>query len=258
MKLDGYTWQARVLPAVLLMLPIYVEANLIFVKLNFYLPLSVSVSNVLLTVLLVLMANWCRYFGRKAEKKLFILWDGAPTTRFLRENNDEYNAAQKSQLKSCLKILFSNIKMPSFKDEEKDKAKADEVYSAYVANLRALTRDTKKYPLVQAENRNYGMWRNLYGIKTISLLLNIILILVNIALMVFVPNILSVLEVVILSVCLTIYMLLWIVVISKSKVKDVAEVYAERLFEAVVNMYYSKYSSETEKEKNEPNNKKKN
>ena len=91
MKIDGYTWQARVLPAVCFMLPIVIEINVIISLLGIEIAVSTVISNILLFVMLFLFASWVRHLGRKKEKTLFEEWGGAPAVRFLRYFNNEYN-----------------------------------------------------------------------------------------------------------------------------------------------------------------------
>ncbi len=117
----------------------------------------------------MLFANWARHFGRKKESKLFAKWDGPPTTRFLRSDNTEYNTYKRDEIKKYLKMMFNNIKMPTIKEEQANRDECDKKYEAYISNLRTLTRDSKEFALLQSENRNYGMWRNLYGLKIVSI-----------------------------------------------------------------------------------------
>lgn len=233
MKIDGYTWQARVLPAVCFMLPIFIEINVIISLVGIELAVSAVISNILLFVMLFLFASWVRHFGRKREKTLFKEWGGAPTVRFLRCSNDEYNAYKKIEIKKYLKKMFNNLSMPTDEEEKTNQDKADEKYEAYIINLRALTRNVKDFPLLQAENRNYGMWRNLYGVKLFALIVVVALILLNIALFLFVSSIMSLKTMIILSAVYLLIGSVWLVVVTKEKIKDTANCYAERLLETV-------------------------
>ena len=98
MKIDGYTWQARVLPAVCFMFPAFIEINVIISLVGIELTISTVISNILLFVMLFLFASWVRHFGRKREKILFEEWGGAPTVRFLRCSNTEYNVNKKIEI----------------------------------------------------------------------------------------------------------------------------------------------------------------
>ena len=233
MKLDLYTWQARILPSIFFMLPFFVELNYFAVKIGFQITISTIVTNIFLLILLMLCAIWIRYFGRKKENKLFREWDGPPTTRYLRESNDEYNSEKRKEIKKQLKILFNQLSMPTANTEKSDSQKADKQYEAYIMNLRALTRDSKKFPLVQAENRSYGMLRNLLGIKLAACILNACLFIINILLCIFYNGLMPLYSCISLNVVIGIILLIWITIVTKSKVKDVANCYAERLLESV-------------------------
>jgi len=234
MKFDSYTWQARVLPAVIFILPFFIEANYLIALFGYQIAISATIANIILFVFLMLFANWARYFGRKKEKKLFVKWDGAPTTRFLRYNNTEYNQFKRDEIKKYLKRMFNNLKMPTAKDEDENRFESDKKYEAYISNLRALTRDSKEFSLLQSENRNYGMWRNLYGLKVISIIFVLIFFISNILLAIFLPDIMSLINCIILDSLLAILLLIWLFVVTQSKIKDVAECYANQLLETVI------------------------
>ena len=50
MKFDSYTLQSRVLPAVIFMLPFFIEANYIIALVDYKIVLSETISNILLFV----------------------------------------------------------------------------------------------------------------------------------------------------------------------------------------------------------------
>ena len=234
MKPNGYIFQARVIPAIIFLLPIIIEANYILIKINFKLSISVPIANLILLCLLIVFSNWVRYFGRKNEKKLFAKWGGPPTTRFLRLNNTEFNTAQKKAVRRALKFMFPDLKMASEGLENDNPQAADEIYAAYVANLRSLTRDVSEYKLLYIENKNYGMWRNMYSIKLISIILCGVLFAANIVLSIFLSEIFSWMECIVLDVIFVLYIIIYFYVVTESKVKDAANCYAERLFETVI------------------------
>ena len=94
--------------------------------------------------------------------------------------------------------------MPTAKDEDENRFESDKKYEAYISNLRALTRDSKEFSLLQSENRNYGMWRNLYGLKVISIIFVLIFFISNILLAIFLPDIMSLINCIILDSLLAI------------------------------------------------------
>lgn len=234
MKFDTYTLQARVLPTVIFMLPFFIEANYIIVLLGYQIAISATIANLILFVFLMLFANWTRHFGRKKEKKLFAKWNGPPTTRFLRSDNTEYNTYKRDEIKKYIKMMFNNIKMPTAEEEQANRNECDKKYEAYISNLRTLTRDSKKFALLQSENRNYGMWRNLYGLKIISIVIVLIIFSANVLLAIFLPSVMSWINCIILNAILAVLALIWSCVVTQSKIKDVAECYARQLLDTVI------------------------
>lgn len=234
MKIDSYIFQARVLPAIIFMLPFFIEANCLIVFFDFKIEISAPIANLILIVFLILFANWARHFGRKKEKKLLEKWDGLPTTRFLRSDNIEYNEYRRAEIKKYLKMMFSNVKMPTRQEEQINKNECDKKYEAYISNLQALTRNTKEFALLQSENRNYGMWRNLLGLKLISIVCILIIISINMLLAIFFSQVMSWKNCIILNIVLAFLALILFFIVTESKVKDIAECYARRLFDTVI------------------------
>lgn len=162
---DSYTWQARVLPGLIALLPIafaYVAC----------VPLAIDTAKPLIGLasgagLLVLLAQLSRAAGKKSEKMLF--GGVLPTTNLLRYADTELDAVTKARYKAKLAELVPNISMPSLDEEHSDPASADDVYTSCASFLRARTRDNAKFPLVYKENIAYGFSRNLYGLKPIGI-----------------------------------------------------------------------------------------
>ena len=182
---DKYIWQARVLPAGALMLPALIEINVLAGLWDTKVIWPTVIANIVISLVIALFANWCRYLGKRKESVFFKRWGGAATTRFLRCSNTEYNRYNKARVKEYWGRMVKYVPIPSDKEEALNPKAADEAYEAFVSKLRADTRSPKLYPLLQLENRNYGMWRNLCGVKPISIWLCLGFIVVNVALAIF-------------------------------------------------------------------------
>ena len=228
---DKYIWQARVLPAVALMLPALIEINVLAGLWDTKDIWPTVIANIVISLVIVLFANWCRYLGKRKESVFFKRWGGAATTRFLRCSNTEYNRYNKARVKEYWGRMVKYVPIPSDEEEALNPKAADEAYEAFVSKLRADTRSPKLYPLLQSENRNYGMWRNLCGVKPISIWLCLGFIVVNVALAIFWPTYMSVKTCCITSGALLLVAVIWLWVVNESRVKQVSECYAERLFE---------------------------
>ncbi len=61
------------------------------------------------------------------------------------------------------------LDIPTADQEKADRARALELYASAVDELRHLTRDTERFPLVYKGNTEYGFRRNLLGLKKIGL-----------------------------------------------------------------------------------------
>lgn len=168
MKWDTYTLQARQKPALLVALPI----GLLVVA---WAPEKVAGWGILASVLTTfgftaLLAQVGRDQGKAKEPGLFDLWGGKPTTRLLRHAT---SALDWVTLTRCHAKLGSIVGLPAptKQEEQADPATADEVYEAYTKYLREATRDRDRFPLVFAENVNYGFRRNLWGMKPAAVVL---------------------------------------------------------------------------------------
>ncbi len=106
-------------------------------------------------------------FGRRLEKPLWAKWHGPPTTRFLRHRNREYNEITRHAVHESMARL--GFKVPTADDESHDPNYADECYAAFVTELRRLTRNKSKYPLVHKRLIDYGFRRNILGLKWVGL-----------------------------------------------------------------------------------------
>ena len=92
---------------------------------------------------------------------------GSPTTRLLRFRESP-NRVILTRRRAKLEGLLRQA-LPTEEEEAQDPACADQLYEAAVSFLREVTRDTSKFPLVFAENVNYGFRRNLWGLKPYGL-----------------------------------------------------------------------------------------
>ncbi len=67
-----------------------------------------------------------------------------------------------------LRTLLPDLAIPGPKEETQNPSAAYRVYESCVRFLRERTRDQEKFPLVFAENVNYGFRRNLWAMKPIG------------------------------------------------------------------------------------------
>ena len=167
-RLDRYSSQAEALPTLLAIAPVAFFIAVV-------LPEGMSLKGIFLKAspFLTLAAFYFvasqigADFGKRQERRLWAAWGGPPTTRFLRHNNPEYNKVTRRNVHEILaKLGFS---VPTPQEETQGPQDADERYAACVAELRRLTRDKEKFPLVYKRLIDYGFRRNLLGLKWMGL-----------------------------------------------------------------------------------------
>lgn len=112
----------------------------------------------------MLAVQWGRSGGRRKQPDLFQLWEGSPTVRLLRFRTGGSPDAVSDR--HAIVARATGRTLPTREEEFLDPAAADVRYDSAVAQLRELTRDEKKFPLVLKENIAYGFRRNLWGRKS--------------------------------------------------------------------------------------------
>ncbi len=167
---DGYDRKARLYPSLLLVAPILVTVIAITsAKLSALQSLGATVAGCGGAFLLSQLA---RDAGKNGEKKLFEKWAGLPSVAIFRHRDPRLDAITKARYHKRLVTLVKGAKAPTVEGEEADPAGADQVYTAWSTYLRVNTRDTKKYPLLFQELVNYGYRRNVWGLRTIGIVVS--------------------------------------------------------------------------------------
>lgn len=162
--LDRYTWRARIAPVYLTSLPaILTIAATLPDGLN--LPLA-GASAVVFVPLSYFAGQVAADFGKRLEPRLWHSWGGPPTTRFLRHDNCELNSATRKRIHAHLRTLGLDI--PTQEQERADPSAALKLYGSAVDELRRLTRDRTRFPLVFKGNVEYGFRRNLLGLRAVA------------------------------------------------------------------------------------------
>ena len=159
--IDPYTFRARIQPIFLVILPLGV---LFFT----WVPSDSILENTLVGLVgtaggIALIAQLGRDLGSRKQPTLWADWGGPPTTRLLRFR-DAANRHVLEHMRAGIEDLVG-YPLPTESEEEADPADADQRYEVAVGFLRVATRDESKFPLVFAENVNYGFRRNLWGLK---------------------------------------------------------------------------------------------
>ncbi len=175
--------------------------------------------------------NW--HAGRHIEQ--IVIGDrhnGSPTTRLLQISQGA--DPRRLRRRALIERLLS-IDLPTREEEVKDPSSADGVYGAVTAELRERTRDKARFPIVYAENRNYGFERNLLAMRPIGLACSAAsaALMVGVALVaIFVHRDALIVDSAIGAGTASLLLVGWIWYPSRSRVRTAAELYADRLMDA--------------------------
>jgi hypothetical protein len=159
---NKYTLVARLLPAILLIAPIF-----LFVVVVFPAVLSgLQKPGILILVVLaalIFLSNLARSRGKIVEDRLLVQWGGWPTTLFLRHRDPTIDHMTKGRYHGALAKMLGHP-LPTEAEEARDPAQADVVYRSATKDLIEKRRG-KAYQMVHDENASYGFRRNLRGLK---------------------------------------------------------------------------------------------
>lgn len=179
------------------------------------------------------LAVLVRHFGRRLEATLWASWDGRPTTRFLRLRDASANAVERGVWRDAVQRV-TGITLLSAEAEGDDPTTADETIEAAVNQLLPLGQGATKYPLLHAENIQYGFERNLWGVRWVARALSVACTLALIVIFIVEPTSIAAAAVV-AGVAIDLgFAIGWFVVPSANRVRLASERYARQLFHAVV------------------------
>jgi hypothetical protein len=161
--LDRYSRQARLYPALLVLVPVPMALLTWFPDLRD--PLGLLFSLAAACGAVYLLAQLGRDRGKAIEPSLFKEWGGKPSVALLRWSDQRIDRFTKQGYHTCLAAAIATAKFPNAAEELADPGLADEAYEAATKWLLQKTRDTKVYRLLFNENISYGFRRNLLGLR---------------------------------------------------------------------------------------------
>lgn len=233
--IDNYALKARIYPVILFLFPLILYGC--FYSFEFK-----TITYILSSVFLVgastyLLSQLGRDQGKVKESLLWASWGGAPSVQILRWSNSLIDIHTKQRYHQKLQSLCPVARIPDDNFERAAPQEVDEIYKAWGKYLISQTRDFKKFPLLLKDNTSYGFRRNLWGLKSYAIILNVILLLANYAFWALKLNSWNILlypESFLQSSFISfVTLLFWIFIIRASWVKIPAFSYAQRLYEAV-------------------------
>lgn len=235
---DPYERNARAVPALLLLLPVAVPLVCVVGPRN---PLLTAIAAILGSCGAVYaVASVMRGLGKATEDKLVAKWGGMPSTVLLRHRDTSIERPTKLEYHRLISERLG-LAMPTEADEAADPAAADQAYRAATRKIRELTRGAQ-FRLLLTENTAYGFHRNMMGARWLGLATSTLGVLVGLVLAGAIAPALPHLRLEALwrpglegAVTLAVSLPLWCVwwYFGEKSVRRIANVYAERLFEAL-------------------------
>ena len=226
---DAYTRRARIAPAVLVAIP----ALAILVAGALSIDTAARIVGVLFGSVGIIIAIVVRGAGRRIQPGLWENWDGPPAQRRLRWRcGDPPDVVERRHRRI---EAVTNEPLADEAAEAADPERAERQYDDAIAILRELTRNRDDFPLVFAENADYGFRRNTYGLRTIGLWVGCGCLALSISLLLLGDGALSSRATAWIPVAAigAASALFWGLVVTPGWVRAAAENYADRLHGAV-------------------------
>jgi hypothetical protein len=231
--LDAYTTRARLLPGLLAVLPVAVTCYA-------WNPGRILDWNALGAILVgfggtILLAFIARDLGKRAEDRLYKTWRGRPTELLLMHSG-EMEPALRARRHDALQKFFRDVPIPTAAEEVNAREAAMKRWQTLTQLMISRYREqADKYPLVFEENCNYGMRRNMYGLRSIGIAVALITA-IALGLQLYgkfsghepVPVVSLAMEAV-----NVVMLFVWLFWVTESTVKKGAYLYAERVFETL-------------------------
>lgn len=167
---DEYALRARVAPTlVVIVIPVIGLLCWFPAFSTTHLTLAAALS----TVLFAVFSQIGRDQGRALQPKLYSAWGGQPSVQLLRHRSRRLSKETRERYRLKLESVNPALRLPSEIEEMADPDDADIRYDSVCLFLRDSTRNKATFPLVFAENVNYGFRRNLLGMKKAGIALSL-------------------------------------------------------------------------------------
>lgn len=167
---DDFTFHARVMPIIVLLIPIIVIGIFDGIVNDSWLEKSSLL--VVSIAFLAVTSKVARNLGKAYEKKMYKQLKGMPTTIVLRFSDDTFDNITKQRYHKKLN-QFDGLALPL--DKKSETIDDDQQYSSAVNILRNYSNSNRdREPRVYQELKEYNFWRNLYGAKGFALLIYLV------------------------------------------------------------------------------------
>lgn len=229
---DAYTARARLLPGLLTVLPISVTVYA-------WHPgdlLSWNSLGALITGFggMILLSFIARDLGKHSEARLFKKWGGRPTELGLMHSGP-MDPILRQRRHAALRGVFPEVPLPTAKEERANPTQAQQRFAALITLMISHCRNKRKFPLLFEEECNYGFRRNMYGMRVTGMLLSGGTT-IALGLLLFIAFSLrqrvDVIAVAVEGVNVAM-LLVWLFWVNETTVRRGADLYADRMFEAI-------------------------
>lgn len=162
---DEYSRKARYVPGMLMLAPIGVVVAAAGWQDSRIVTALVGVA---VTIgLPVVLESFVRLHGVDFEVTKLEGSDGLwTTTQMLWPDGDDAEKARNAENRRVIERVVDRTLPADVSQSAAERAKVVAELDAAAADIRAMTRDASSYPMLKAENAEYGMWRNLRGVRT--------------------------------------------------------------------------------------------
>lgn len=174
---DDFNIQARIIPALLVFLPIYIYLLLNNI-IDTYSLEEFFKNSVIYILIVAMLYRVIRNMGKKVENRMYKKLGAKPTTILLRYSDNTIDELTKTRYHKKLNQYAENVVLPIVKEQET--TADDESYESAVNWLRKYANTNKDKELrTYQELKDYNFWRNLYAGKPIILITCLVSILIE-------------------------------------------------------------------------------
>ena len=160
---DRYERKTQLVPGAIAASPLAITiGTTAAIHLPWYGTAGVAVAVELL--LAFLLGYLARARGRVAEAILWRTWGGPPTTRWLRPSDTTCSDQQKGRWRGVIQRI-TGLRIPASVTAERNQEDIDRVTNDAVRQLRNTLRNQPVASLVQTHVEDYGLARNLLGLR---------------------------------------------------------------------------------------------
>lgn len=163
--LDPYEIRARIIPAILVCLPILVPFYLLFNNMGN--PISGFIfSGIIFLGMAYAVSFFVQYEGHKFQETLWASWGGPPSTRILRWSDKTFDEEYKKKLHKTIKN-FLDVELLDKESEKENPIDADLKIECAFSQAKRMVYNQSSNDLLGKFNAEYGFHRNLMGSRII-------------------------------------------------------------------------------------------